>query len=418
MYRDFSDKSKENLLKIVSEVEEENWCGITDWFGDRWLDFQGWIGQLNINKYLNDIDEYHKKVIDKNNATKKTIENIFTEVKNVDSTYSSIFSDDEGVVEQILKYIELMSTIVSPANGSFDSTSISISLNAAYLQLIRKLKEIKYGGVVYNPNNIGHYGGDQGAPYSASRKEKQEYYDIIQKNNPDVELSSEELDQYLYRLNSEGCGYVALVNTIFCYYADDPEGFEKSFGYSMYDDNGQLNYSKLLVDLYSRMDNRDENGKFNEYKDYNSETDGPKEDYNYLTDTSGSGSSQYVREYYLEKFMEEHGVDVNVKTDVTVTADNYEDIIKSGKQVIIAFRNGYLYNMDGTIYDMDRTKPGDQPLDGGHAMTVTGVTDDGKLIVSSWGNQYYIDPNEKITFTNSQGKEVTTSMTYSTVEYK
>ena len=65
--------------------------------------------------------------------------------------------------------------------------------------------------------------------------------------------------------------------------------------------------------------------------------------------------------------------------------------------------------MDGTVA---------QVIDGGHAMTVTGVTDDGKLIVSSWGNQYYIDPDEKITFTNSQGKKVTTSMTYSTVKYK
>ena len=28
-------------------------------------------------------------------------------------------------------------------------------------------------------------------------------------------------------------------------------------------------------------------------------------------------------------------------------------------------------------------------------MYVTGVTDDGRFIVSSWGNVYYIDPNEK-----------------------
>ena len=92
-----------------------------------------------------------------------------------------------------------------------------------------------------------------------------------------------------------------------------------------------------------------------------------------------------------------------------VNEDNFNEIAKSGKHVIIAYRNGNLYNMDGTVAQL---------IDGGHAMTVTGVTDDGKLIVSSWGNQYYIDPNEKITFTNSQGQKVTTSMTYSTVKYK
>lgn len=31
---------------------------------------------------------------------------------------------------------------------------------------------------------------------------------------------------------------------------------------------------------------------------------------------------------------------------------------------------------------------------GGHAMTVTGKTKDGKLIVSSWGEKFYIDPKD------------------------
>ena len=29
--------------------------------------------------------------------------------------------------------------------------------------------------------------------------------------------------------------------------------------------------------------------------------------------------------------------------------------------------------------------------DAGHAMTITGVTDDGRFIVSSWGETYYLD---------------------------
>lgn len=35
MYRDFSNASKERLLTLVSEVENENWHSVTDWFGDR-----------------------------------------------------------------------------------------------------------------------------------------------------------------------------------------------------------------------------------------------------------------------------------------------------------------------------------------------------------------------------------------------
>ena len=31
-------------------------------------------------------------------------------------------------------------------------------------------------------------------------------------------------------------------------------------------------------------------------------------------------------------------------------------------------------------------------LGGGHFVTITGITDDGRYIVSSWGEKYYINP--------------------------
>ena len=33
-------------------------------------------------------------------------------------------------------------------------------------------------------------------------------------------------------------------------------------------------------------------------------------------------------------------------------------------------------------------------LGGGHYVTITGITDDGRYIVSSWGGKYYIDPSQ------------------------
>ncbi len=33
-------------------------------------------------------------------------------------------------------------------------------------------------------------------------------------------------------------------------------------------------------------------------------------------------------------------------------------------------------------------------MDGGHAMVVTGLTDDGRIQVSSWGELYYISPED------------------------
>lgn len=121
MYRDFSEKSKENILNMVSQVENEKFSDFTDWIGDRWYDFESWIGTLNIKKYLNDVNTYHKKVIDKNNATQKTITDIFNAVNGVDSTYSSIFENLTAYLTTWYDYIVSLSDIVTPGNGHFSA---------------------------------------------------------------------------------------------------------------------------------------------------------------------------------------------------------------------------------------------------------------------------------------------------------
>lgn len=256
--------------------------------------------------------------------------------------------------------------------------------------------------VRYKVDNIvfddeGSYGGDQGhAKDVMSEARRQELYKII-RGNLGYSMTDAQLDCYLKKLNSEGCGYVALVNTIFVAYAGQPELFEKTFGYPMYY-NGDLNYDALIADLYSSEDNK-VNGKFDKNHDYDSRDDGPKGDYNYKTDTTGEGTNPTSRAEYITDFMKDHGVDVTTESRVAVTPDNFEALSKSGKQVIVAFHNGDLLNMDGSVY---------ANIDGGHAMTVTGVTKDGYLIVSSWGKEYMIDP---------KGTSDQTWMSYATVEY-
>lgn len=129
MYRDFSDRSKNELLGLVSEVENEKISNFTDWIGDRWYDFESWIGVLNIRNYLNNVNEYHKKVIDKNNATQSSINTIFGEVKAVDTSYQRIFSGKKEQLQQWQRYIDEMSQIINPSKGKYDANYISKSLD-------------------------------------------------------------------------------------------------------------------------------------------------------------------------------------------------------------------------------------------------------------------------------------------------
>lgn len=130
MYRDFSERSKNELLGLVSEVENDKLSNFTDWIGDRWYDFESWIGKLNIRNYLNNVNEYHKKVIDKNNTTKSSINKIFNNVKSVDTSYKETFTSKKSQLQQWQRYIDELNQIVNPRNGRFDADYMSKQLDS------------------------------------------------------------------------------------------------------------------------------------------------------------------------------------------------------------------------------------------------------------------------------------------------
>lgn len=228
----------------------------------------------------------------------------------------------------------------------------------------------------------GQYGGNQGSPQNHA----DDMRDIVRKYYPD--MSDKEVDDYLKKLNSEGCGYVAMINTIFGQFNGKEEEFEKTFGFPMYDKNGELNYDALVTDFYSATDNHN---RFLLFWDRND----PNEDESV---TVGSGTTMGEREYRFEKYMKDHGIHVNVKNNVNVTPDNYSKMSKKG-DIVIAIHPCALYDKNGNkVVDSD----------GGHAMTVTGVTDDGMYRVSSWGKEYYVKPDDS----------VYSSVKFQCVEYK
>lgn len=129
VYRDFSEASKQKMLGLVTQVESEKWGDFTDWVGDRWYDFESWIGTLNIKNYINNVNTYHKKVIDKNNATEKKINEIFEAVRGVDAAYATTLSNSRASLEQWLRFVDTMAGIVEPGKGRFNGQYMSSALN-------------------------------------------------------------------------------------------------------------------------------------------------------------------------------------------------------------------------------------------------------------------------------------------------
>ncbi|MDR2538536.1 MAG: hypothetical protein LBC43_02700 [Bifidobacteriaceae bacterium] len=203
---------------------------------------------------------------------------------------------------------------------------------------------------------------------------------IVKKYHPD--FTNAEIVSFLEKLSSEGCGYVAIANSIFSAFRNNPVSFEQTFGFEMWTENESditvFNFDLLLVDLYSATDNhRPTLGKFFQIEDTVDDTwDNIAE----FFAGSGSGLMPPAVEYQLGLYAEQNGLKSEVKTlwGVATSATNYLKYKDQG-EVAICVSNAMLMQ-NGKVVDQC----------GPHYMTVTGVEGD-KLVVSSWGKKYVLD---------------------------
>ena len=236
--------------------------------------------------------------------------------------------------------------------------TLSRSLNeAAQIYISTEMRIQQTSGDFQNPAftaKEGYYGGKQHGPM----QNPDEVYDIVRKYHPD--WSIDKIKKYLATLNSEGCGYVSMVNTIYLRFKGRESEFEHTFGFPMYDKDGNLNYNALITDFYTAKDN-----------------------------AFTKGTTAADREKMWESYCRDHGVAVDVR-DVKVTVDNYHELAKEGQIVISAKPlNLFKRKADGSYFLVD-------DRDGGHSMTITGVTEDGRFIVSSWGETYYLNDDMSV----------------------
>ena len=230
-------------------------------------------------------------------------------------------------------------------------------------------------------SNENPYGSYQGGAYRIANasageitREEREYLDIIKKNK-NKNMTDEELANYLNEMREEGCGYASIVNTTFEYYSGIENGeelFRDKFGFSYRRNDGTLNFNLLMVYVYSKYD-----------------------------DSKEQGLSQSDEDDIIKKVMAEKGVkgngSVKVKTSSydNLTNDEIKKYLAEGKQVIISSKHVVLYNMDGTVKQ--------NCAGAGHSLSVTGVTSDGRIIVSSWGKQLYVDRKDDGKFQHRWG---------------
>ncbi len=243
--------------------------------------------------------------------------------------------------------------------------------------------------------NLIQYGGDQTSfldnGYELLKNE--DVRKVLTDNFPDA--SEEDYYLYLRKIELVGCGYVAMVNSIFDAYQGKQEEFQNTFHIPMYRLNSEgkvvFNYEPLVTSIYTYLW-KDIYGYTN-IEDIYGNVEELAQTHDYLN-IQGSGGTDPSREDIYKRFLNDcYGLDCKV-TEIPYYPFliDYKKLFKYciDKSIsIVVSSSGYdLYSVDEKTGER-----GEKLYDNGgpHAMTITDVTFLGDFVVSSWGRQYIVD---------------------------
>ena len=232
------------------------------------------------------------------------------------------------------------------------------------------------------------FGGDQGSLINNFDTYKKDPYfkEIVSKYYPYMNNLYLKANLELFKLY--GCGYVAAINTLFLEYGDDINKIANIIGVDrecFIDENGNIDYKKAYD--YVTLDFV----LYNERKNYGLLL--PNSAFFY-DDTMSKFFTKYLKDNNIsitcDYINDEINEIINASDDYKKNANICEYIDKALEEGYVLYVNAregekiYAEQEDGSLSSAMR-------LPGGHCMTVVG-TKDNKIIVSSWGKKYYLDP--------------------------
>ncbi|RKM56697.1 hypothetical protein D6856_14460 [Butyrivibrio sp. XB500-5] len=240
--------------------------------------------------------------------------------------------------------------------------------------------------------------------------------------------SISEIYAELYEMKTSGCTYMPVVNFIFDAYQDNKEEFEKRSGFPMVGDDNELNYELLQIAYFNQEKNKvylDEPYGiecYAEYKEiyYEEHPDEYEKKYGrplYLPDgkedpkhfelclneakeAQKAGIKEMRFDIGYSPAASEHSVinrgshfcKTNQVLDIrfedmghTPTDKQLQEVLQNGGKVVFTTENYVLEDYVGNSIAKSSS---------GHQMIITGITADGRYIVSTWGRKLFYDPKK------------------------
>ena len=174
----------------------------------------------------------------------------------------------------------------------------------------------------------------------------------------------------------QACGHAVITNYVCELYTDDPEAFEEKYGYPLFVEKyGHMtyNYEAILTDVYL-----DSNDKFL--------SDNITEDGFVANNTDSSIHPDEMAD------KASHFLGVEVEAAIVphdASTDTYKEYMDEGYE--FAAIAAYRYDMNAHGENEYGDYIGNKETENGHWMTVTGVSENDKLLLSSWGSEYELE---------------------------
>ena len=131
MMRDFSPGAKELLMQYVDDVIASGvWETIENGKGEFNQAGQDWLSKLCISDYLDNMEEYYQNIISKNSTTKEEIEQIFSDVQQVDTRYIGTVAGLVTAGNAIITYFTDLADSINPNGGNLDIEKLRTTLEA------------------------------------------------------------------------------------------------------------------------------------------------------------------------------------------------------------------------------------------------------------------------------------------------
>ena len=131
MTRDFSPGAKELLMQYVDDaIASGVWEIIENGKGEFNQAGQDWLSKLGISDYLDNMEGYYQNIISKHSTTKEEIEQIFSDVQQVDTRYIGTVAGLVMAGNAIITYFTDLADNINPNGGNLDIEKLRTTLEA------------------------------------------------------------------------------------------------------------------------------------------------------------------------------------------------------------------------------------------------------------------------------------------------